>query len=399
MSSNQDILLKLAVLLKKHRVELAQRNSDDVNTCLQTNLDNVDRGIATLQSYAAMEPLKQATGGIAIYSCYNDPTFGVFGMTLAPAVLAGGAHLEIVIAYPSILKSYAHFVRRILNESKLLSNCKVVVGSTGFFNSMAQNTSIRHAVVFGDEWIEKYLRQFKEKGVSLTYYGPGNNAAIILPGADIKKAAKKILDSAFILSGQAAICINRCFIDDRIDKQLIKEAFDEQVKGISVGNDIQNFVTPIIIPSLVQNIKNRIEKIKSDERLSVLQTNNGWLIYPAIVYPETINAELINEYHFAPILPVIFSNYNAIATLIKNADFGLYTSVYGELDLISGLESELSQQHVMVLKNQSILDVLDRESGYAGPWGGYKKSGFYMGPSTSWTPKGGAYKILETITE
>jgi len=400
---NRQLLYNLADLLLQNRGELARVNTLDVQTSLATNRDNVDRAIATLKGYANGEfkILPGKKGGLAAYSCYGDPSFGLFGMTLAPALLAAGANIKILIGWPGLLKQYGAFVEQMLTKSGLLPNLEFTFNSKEFFAKTLADETIGHCVVFGDVWIFKYLEAFRNKK-SLTYYGPGNNAAIILPGADLEKAVDKILESAFILSGQAAVCINRCIVDNRVDRNKLEAIFNKKLKNIKSGDAQSAFVTPIVVSQLTDQLEQRIKELESEHftltNYKITKTEVGILIEPALAWLNSSKNKLWSDYHFAPVLSILFSDYEQIASFVSNTDYGIYTSIWGDhLSKTEPLINKIENDHIFVLKNQSILDIITTDQGYVGPWGGYKKSGFCMSAQNNWQVQEGAFLLFDVI--
>ena len=115
---------------------------------------------------------------------------------------------------------------------------------------------------------------------------------------------------------------------------------------------------------------------------------------------ESTNNELWKEYHFAPVLPIVFIDRDEIAKEVNNTNYGIYSSIwFGENENIAEIENEIKKEHIMLLKNKSILDVLSIEKGYTGVWGGFKNSGFYMGKLSNWEIEEGAFSLLNTFSD
>lgn len=400
-NKNKHTLLALADLLHENRQELARLNSVDVLTSLQTNLDNVDRAVSTLKAYAEYSFDKMVNGGTAIYSCYGDPSFGIFGLVLAPVILAGGAQHKIIIGLPGILKSYGGFLENIFRNSAILPQLEFVYGVKEFSNQLTNSQDIKNTIIFGDAWVKGFVEPLRKQKKSLTFYGPGNNAAIILPGADIEKAVEQILESAFILSGQAAVCINRCIIDSRIDVKTIQAVFNKKLKLIKTGFSVDNYVTPIAIKPLVDMVKQRVNDLQNNDLqidgFKIDVKDEKGLVNPSLVWLENEETALWSEYHFAPVLPIVFCNYNKIGSLTNNTKYGIYVAIYGRDHEIDPLLATVEKEHILVLSNKSILDEMSINGGYTGKWGGFKNSGFHMGESTNWQLKEGAFSLLDTI--
>lgn len=401
--SKQKLLIDLAHLLETHLEPIAKANTADVSTCLQTNKDNLQRAIATLKEYAKrpIKNEKNETQGFSIYSCYGDPSFGLFGMSLAPALLANGGKVPILVGFPEILGNYAKLIEKIITQSQLFEDIKFVFGAKKFMHLTLSNPKIKHCLVFGDTWVSKYVEDFRYKK-SLTYYGPGNNVAVLLPSNNLPNAIEKILLSAFILSGQAAVCINRCIIDNRLNKEEVKKIFNEKLKKIKYGLDTNNYVTPIVIEHLAKQVKNRIDEIDETKvqkiNYNLLEKDKHYLFTPSLLWLEETNTAIWQNYHFAPILPIVFKNFSEIIDEINHTEYRIYASFWGENEKeITTLQKETLKTHIFALKNQSILDIISIENGYTGTWGGYKKSGFCLSKQTNWEVREGSFDFYQTL--
>ncbi len=398
INRNKQLLQALAAAFKQKQDDIAYVNYLDTGTSTITNLENLHRGLATINSYINKNDAVKPLSGMALYSCYNDPSFGLLGMSLAPAILRCGNTNPIVVGFPSILQNYAKLFESIVKSTGLFPNIKFTLGTKDFFSTSVDAPEIELAVVFGEQWIYKYAEEWSKLKRSMIFYGPGNNASIILKDADIRTAVKKTLDAAFILSGQAAVCVNRCYVDNRIPEREIKQIFTEELDKISFGTDKENYVTPLKIKMLADmadsRVKQSIETGAETLQYGISASDSGILIKPSIVFEKTPQTKLMREYHFAPVLPVSFIDFNDIATQINNTDYGLYASVWGNMHDIEVLKKEILKQHIMVLENKSILDLITPEYGYTGFWGGYKKSGFYFNKNTNWQPREGNVDIM-----
>ncbi len=403
-SENNNLLNNLADLLEKNKLDIAKANTEDVLTSLQTNVENIERGIASLRAYVGinLSHTSELSGGVSAYSCYGDPSFSLFGMVLAPAIKLGGNNAHILIGFPSILKKYGLCLEKLISNSDLLPNLSFCYGTKNFMSKTLSMTTIKHCVVFGDKWVYKYIDEFK-KIKSLTYYGPGNNTAVILSDINIEQAIDKILESAFILSGQVAVSINRCIIDNRIDKVKVAALFYDKLMKITCGEDPSNYVTPIIPPYLIEQLEQRVSEAEKKDSIitnySVNKNEKSTLISPSLIWLHNTDSNIWKDYHFAPVLPIVFLDFNEIAKEINNTNYGIYTTLWGAEEEIDQLTPEILKEHIMVLKNKSILDIITTENGYIGTWGGYKNSGFTLSKETNWEAKSGSFSLLETFTK
>ncbi len=405
MSFKNKILLNtLADILDKNREAIVTANVNDVNTSYGINNDNLLRGISTLRAYAQMNIPKKNISGSAIYSCYGDPSFGIFGLTLAPVLAKSDIGKPILIGLPSILKNYKAELQHIFESNNILPNVEFVLGRKEFFNRIFANTELQNIIVFGDEWINKFTHQIIEHNKNLIFYGPGNNASIIAKGANVQMAIRNTLESAFMLNGQAAVCIERCIVDRSYNHSEIKDIFKHELQNIKAGInpfDSANFVTPITIEPLIETTNGLINDLTGKCEIvnyKTEETSNGILMSPTLVFDCNINSNLWKHFTFTPVLPVVFAKSDNIANIINNTNYGIYNSIWSSHETYNSINIATKQKHILNLHNKSILHYFSVNEGYTGTWGGYNNSGFIMNKTTKMNPTEGAfllYNILE----
>ncbi len=402
---NQKLLLQLSQLLEANRAEIELANTQDTWTSHSTNIEDMERGLATIEAYAHMDIQQGAAStGVAIYSCYGDPSFGLFGMTLAPAILACGNQKPIVIGFPSILKNYFAKIQDIITSSQLFPNIQFVLGRKEFCKGIEDQELIRDIVIFGDAWVNQCMAKAIGEKKRMVFYGLGNNASVIMASANLELAVEKTLKAAFVLNGQAAVCINRCLIDSRIDREEIRAIFEKQLAKIGYGPDAMketNYVTPIRIQALVDYTQQMVDELVTDSsqliNYKVEKIGEGSLMQPALVWECNLDSKLMKSYKFAPVLPVSFVDADAISKHVNSTEFGIYVNYWGDTNDVEVLKKQSSDTHIFNLENESILDVIHPDKGYVGPWGGYKYSGFVLNEESDWKPLDGAFNLIELL--
>lgn len=408
---NSHLLNEMASLFEKHRLALAEANSLDSMTNLGVNLDNVDRGTATLRSYAnsVIHETRSSRGGIAIYSCYGDPSFVSLGLSLAPALLANGSELPILLYFPSLLKSYSQLFASILSESSTFKNIRFASSSKEFFDMALHDDIFSSLLIYGDTWVEQYLPMVEEKRKTLLYFGPGNNTVVVLDNHDLKSRAHRIARLTCIVSGQAAICHKRCIISRDVDTGRFFELLKAEFLQIKTGlNPETDFVTPIHYPSIVRLAEHSIEHAVTTGAeawsYSLIDTVFGTLVNPAIIIEPDANSKLWQHYHFIPALSIKVAENSEIEELLNKNEYPLAVSIYGENAISARLRNHCKNNHAFVFENSDFLDLITPQQGYSGPWGGYGKSAFLFSPDHCETehglivPKDGLFDLYKIFT-
>lgn len=406
LHQNSQLLTELAMLIERCKHELAEANSEDVRTNFGVNADNVERGIATLRSYASMhfDTKRLPRGGIAIYSCYGDPSLVTLGMSLAPALLANGSQLPIYLYFPSLLKAYKEVFLQMISKNENFRNIHIIDSSKAFFDKAINDPIVDTCLVYGDEWIDEYLVPLRENKKNLLFFGPGNNTAVITDNDNMQARANEIATMACILSGQAAVCIKRVVLSDTVNASeftnMLKSAMMMQKKGLNPHSD---FVTPILYHSLVSHAGHMIEHAVNNGAeawsFSAIDTVFGTLVTPSLIIEPDLNSQLWKNYHFIPALSLIKCHHHDIAHVVNLNNYKLAVSIYGKRNAYHKLKNSFSQQHAFVFHNSNFLDIMTTNKGYTGYWGGFGKSAFWYSYENNYTPVQGMFNIYEVFTK
>lgn len=161
----------------------------------------------------------------------------------------------------------------------------------------------------------------------------GNDAAIVLDDADVKKVAPHIFASAMTNAGQICTATKRVYahssLYERLCDELAKIAREAVVgdgleQGVTIG-PIQNKLQFEKVRAFIEDAKAKGKVIAGGE----VSDEGGYFISPTIVkdIPET--ARLVREEQFGPVLPVL--KYDDVADAIARAndtEYGLAGSVW-----------------------------------------------------------------------
>ncbi|MFM7785993.1 MAG: aldehyde dehydrogenase family protein [Gammaproteobacteria bacterium] len=202
----------------------------------------------------------------------------------------------------------------------------------------------------------------------------GNDAAIVLPGADVAAIAPRIFGGAFINTGQTCAAIKRLYVHDSLYESMCS-TLAEMARATPMGNglDENNVMGPLQnrmqfdkVNALVEDAKHHGARI-----LSGGEPLGG----PGNFYPLTIVADvsdgvrLVDEEQFGPVLPVIrFSDVDDAVRRANASEFGLSGSVWSaDLDEAARVAARLECGTAWVNKHAAIAPNV--------PMGGVKASG------------------------
>jgi acyl-CoA reductase-like NAD-dependent aldehyde dehydrogenase len=210
----------------------------------------------------------------------------------------------------------------------------------------------------------------------------GNDAAILAPDvAGDRTLAERIVDAAFVTSGQVCMAIKRLYVHrDRVDETV--DALAERLSSEVVGDGLADGVT--MGPVHTAAARDRVEAMVAEAGASgatVLRPgtlrpedegSGGYFVSPAIVVAPGADSGIVRDEQFAPALPVIpYDDIEEAVAAANDTDFGLCASVWSNDDaLAASVASRLVAGTVFV--NTHGISSLDMNA----PMGGWKQSGF-----------------------
>ncbi len=201
----------------------------------------------------------------------------------------------------------------------------------------------------------------------------GNDASIVLPGADPKAVAPKIFAGAFQNSGQVCIAIKRVYAHESLYDALCQELAqlaDNAVVGDGLEQGVQ--LGPIQNKTQYERVMGLIESAKQDGKIiagGARHGDKGYFIKPTIVRDITDGARLVDEEQFGPVLPVIrYTDAEDALKRANNSEYGLGGSIWSpDLEKAYDLATRMESGSVWVNKHADLAPNI--------PFGGAKGSG------------------------
>jgi acyl-CoA reductase-like NAD-dependent aldehyde dehydrogenase len=202
----------------------------------------------------------------------------------------------------------------------------------------------------------------------------GNDAAIVLPDADVAAFAPKIFGGAFVNSGQTCAAIKRLYVHDSLYEPMV-QALAGIAQATPVGNGLDE-------SSMMGPLQNRMQFDKVNALVEDAKAHGARILCggtptggPGNFYPLTIVADvtdgvrLVDEEQFGPVLPVIrYSDLDEVIARANASEFGLSGSVWSkDLTAAAAVAARLECGTVWVNKHAAIAPNV--------PMGGVKSSG------------------------
>ncbi|HWU45634.1 MAG TPA: aldehyde dehydrogenase family protein [Humibacter sp.] len=203
----------------------------------------------------------------------------------------------------------------------------------------------------------------------------GNDAGIVLAGADAKAIAQDLFWGAFINTGQTCAALKRLYVHDSVYDAVV-DALAEVVARMPMGNglDENNVLGPLQNQQQFEIVNRLVEDAKAHGARIVTGGSPAVELGP-LFYPVTLVAEasdgiaLVDEEQFGPALPII--RYHDLEDAIASAnglDAGLGGSVWGDRDQARSVAARLQAGTVWINSHGGVHPMI--------PFGGVKGSGY-----------------------
>ncbi len=202
----------------------------------------------------------------------------------------------------------------------------------------------------------------------------GKNAIIVDESADLDQAVQGVVYSAFGYSGQKCSACSRVIVVDSIYETFVARLI-EATKSLNVGDPLEpgTKVGPVIDASAQQNIRDYIEKGKSESTLALElpSPEPGYFVGPVIFTDVDPQSTIAQEEIFGPVLAVMkatdFEEGLAIANGTNYAlTGGLYSRTPSHIDR-AYTDFEVGNLYI----NRTITGAIVARQ----PFGGFKLSG------------------------
>ena len=221
----------------------------------------------------------------------------------------------------------------------------------------------------------KIIESSKGNMARLTLECGGNDAAIILPGTDIKSKAEDLFWGAFINMGQTCACAKRLYVHED-DYDAVVEVLSDLASKMPMGNGMEDGIVlgPIQNKMQFDKVNDLVEDAKSKGAEVICggsPLGGSGYFYPITLLGNVDNGHrIVDEEQFGPVLPII--KYKLVEEAIQKANdtkTGLGGSVWGDdLDQAAEVASKIQAGTVWINQHGAIHPMV--------PFGGIKDSGY-----------------------
>lgn len=201
----------------------------------------------------------------------------------------------------------------------------------------------------------------------------GNDAAVVLNGADVKSVAPQVFQFAMMNTGQVCVAIKRVYVPESIHDEFVQEL--AAVAGAAkVGDGFEKGVQFGPINNKMQF--DRVKELVEDAKKSGATINaggsplpgNGYFYPPTIISGVKEGVRIVDEEQFGPVLPVIsYADESQIMDRVNATSYGLGGSVWGPPDRAAELGAQMDSGSVWINHHGKLSPNV--------PFGGRKESG------------------------
>jgi acyl-CoA reductase-like NAD-dependent aldehyde dehydrogenase len=368
------VIWRAADIARRRADEIARTLTREEGKILKEAKGEVMKGISLLEFYAGegfrmhgktlpseardtfTYTLRSPLGVVGLIAPWNFP-WAIPVWKSAPALVAGNA---VIFKPAELTPATAALLTEIYEEAGLPPGVfNMIVGSGSVVGEAIVNSPVVRAVSFtGSNEIGGALYiKAAQRGAKVTCEMGGKNAVIVMPDADLDKAAVAIHGGAFGSTGQRCTATSRVIAHPEVKSGLV-ERLVEAAKKIKVGPGLDQSIDmgPAVDEKQWKTDFDYIEVGQREGARLVLggkkpeHLGKGYFVEPTIFDNVAPGMRIFKEEIFGPVLSVTTAQSLEEALKFANGvDYGLTTSIFTEnIDTIMKFVEEVETGMVHV---------------------------------------------------
>ena len=344
-----ELLLKIAVLLRKRKEELAKLMTMEMGKVLKEAMGDVQEGI-DIAEYMAGEgrrlfghttpselrnkfcmTFRIPLGVVGLITPWNFP-IAIPCWKLMPALICGNT---AVIKPSSDTPLCAIKLMEILEESGMPKGVVNLVTGAG---STAGTALIKHKHVRGISFTgSRDTGMFVIKNAGLKKVGlelGGKNAIIIMDDADLDIALEGVIWGAFGTTGQRCTAASRVIIHEKV-KTKFENMLLNKIKKLKLGNglDKKTDIGPLVNEKALEKVHSYTEIGRAEKARLLCGGRHGspagFFYEPTVFTDVKPFMRIAQEEIFGPSLSIIpVKDLKEAIDVANNIDYGLSSSIY-----------------------------------------------------------------------
>ncbi|HCQ67527.1 MAG TPA: methylmalonate-semialdehyde dehydrogenase (CoA acylating) [Rhodobacteraceae bacterium] len=350
------VMMKFGALINEHMDRLAQVLSREHGKTLPDARGDIQRGLEVVEvCMGAPAMLKgeftdSGGPGIDLYSM-RQPLGVVAGITpfnfpamipmwkMSPAIAAGNA---MVLKPSERTPSTALLLAELLQEAGLPDGVlQVVHGDKEAVDAILDNETIQAVGFVGSTPIAQYIYgRACSNGKRAQCFGGAKNHMIIMPDADMEKAADALVGAGFGAAGERCMAISVAVpvgaeTADRLVELMVPRIEKLKVGPYTAGEDMD--FGPLVTPMAMERVKGLIASgidqgataVTDGRDFSLQGYENGFFVGPTLFDNVTPEMDIYREEIFGPVLSQVRTdNYEEALKLVMDNQYGNGTAIY-----------------------------------------------------------------------
>lgn len=274
-------------------------------------------------------------GVVGIISPWNYPLTMAMADGL-PAVAAGNA---VVIKPDSQSPLIALAAAQLLYQAGLPREVWQVVSGAGSVVGTAIIERADYVCFTGSTATGKVIAtKAAERLISCSLELGGKNPMIVLPSADVQRAADGAVQACFSSAGQLCVSIERIYVPaERYEE--FKTAFVERVRNLAIGvaldwdAEIGSLVSQSQLDTVTQHVADAVANGATVLAGGAARPDIGPFVFePTVLEGVTDRAVCFGEETFGPLVSLYrYSSVDEAIDLANQGDYGLNASVWGSV--------------------------------------------------------------------
>ncbi|MBE7470525.1 MAG: aldehyde dehydrogenase family protein [Anaerolineae bacterium] len=349
------VIWRAANIARQRADEIARTMTHEEGKILKEAKGEALKGISLLEYYAGegfrmhgktlpseardtfTYTIRRPLGVVGLIAPWNFP-WAIPVWKSAPALVAGNT---VVFKPAELTPATASLLAEIYEEAGLPPGVfNMVVGSGSVVGEAIVNHPAVRAVSFtGSNAVGNALYvKAAQRGIKVTCEMGGKNAVIVMPDADLDKAATAIHGGAFGSTGQRCTATSRVIAHPTVKEGLVERLVDKAQK-IKVGPGLDESVDmgPAVDEKQWKTDLEYIEVAKSEGARLVTggqrpaHLEHGYFVEPTIFDNVAPTMRIFKEEVFGPVLAVTTADSLEEAISFANSvEYGLTTSIFTE---------------------------------------------------------------------
>jgi acyl-CoA reductase-like NAD-dependent aldehyde dehydrogenase len=272
--------------------------------------------------------LREPVGTVAAIGPFNYPLF-LAASKIIPAIAAGNT---VVAKAPSDDPLPLTLFVRVLEEAGLPEGVlNLVTGRGGDIGDLfACHADVSMISFTGSSDVGRRIAELAGPKPLHLELG-GNAAALVLADADLELAIEKSVMGAFKNAGQRCDAISRVLVEASVYGDYVDRVLDE-ARGYTIGDPRAEGVDvgPLVNARAVERVAGLVsDAVDKGARLLLGGDSHGCYFEPTVLADVPLEAEIVWEETFGPVLPIVsVADLDEAIEVANRSRYGLDSSVF-----------------------------------------------------------------------